>query len=71
MAELSPGSRLGRYTVDRVVGRGAVADVFLAREKVEGRMAPWHVRHREAITTTIAVVGCVAGVLSAVQPFLT
>lgn len=38
MAELSPGSRLGRYTVDRLVGRGAVADVFLAHdEQLAGR----------------------------------
>jgi len=38
VAELSPGSRLGRYTVERLVGRGAVADVFLAHdEQLAGR----------------------------------
>jgi hypothetical protein len=38
VAELSPGSRLGRYTVDRLVGRGAVADMFLAHdEQLAGR----------------------------------
>jgi hypothetical protein len=50
--------------------QSALLGMVSVLEKVEGRMAPWHVRHRDAITTMIAVVGCVAGVLSAVQPFL-
>jgi hypothetical protein len=50
--------------------QAALLNMVAVLEKVEGRLAPWHVRHRDAIATTIAVVGCVAGVLSAVQPFL-
>ncbi len=50
--------------------QSALLGMVSVLEKVEHRLAPWHVRHRDAIATTIAVVGCVAGVLSAVQPFL-
>jgi hypothetical protein len=50
--------------------QSALLGMVSVLEKVEKRLAPWHVRHRDAIATAIAVVGCVAGVVSAVQPFL-
>jgi hypothetical protein len=52
---------------ERMAALLGVVDVL---EKVRGRLAPWYVRHRDAITTGIAVAGCVTGVISALQPFL-
>lgn len=39
-------------------------------EKLTRQLLPWHVRHKEAIATSIAVVGSLAGVASVVSGFL-
>ena len=49
----------------------ALLNVVTLMEKVQAHLAPWHVRHREAIASTVAVVGCLTGIVSAVSPFVT
>jgi len=39
-------------------------------EKIQGRLAPWHVRHRDAVATTVTVVGCLTGLASAAIAFI-
>lgn len=40
----------------------ALLNIVELMEKVQARLAPWHVRHRDAITLTIGVVGAATGV---------
>ena len=39
-------------------------------EKVRAHFAPWHVRHKDAITTSVLVVGSLTGVAGALAAFL-
>jgi len=39
-------------------------------ERVSKHYSPWHVRHKDAIATAIAVLGCAAGVATVVSRFL-
>jgi hypothetical protein len=57
----------GRSSSDR---QQALMNVVALMEKIETRLAPWHIRHKEAIATTTALIGCLSGVASAVSGFL-
>jgi hypothetical protein len=48
----------------------ALLNVVVLMEKLQARLSPWHVRHKDAIATAIAVVGAVAGVAGVVSGFL-
>jgi hypothetical protein len=50
--------------------QGALINVVTIMEKLQIRLSPWHVRHKDAIATAIAVVGCLSGTASAVSGFL-
>jgi eukaryotic-like serine/threonine-protein kinase len=55
-----------RESADR---QSALLNVVTLMEKIQTRLAPWHVRHRDAITTGVAVVGCLTGIVSALSAF--
>ena len=59
---------INEYETSRESGdrQAALLHVVELMEKIQTRLAPWHVRHRDAITVSIAIVGCLTGVLSAV-----
>lgn len=50
--------------------QAALLNVVTVMEKVRARFAPWHVRHKDAITTSVLVVGSLTGVAGAVAAFL-
>ena len=50
--------------------QAALLNVVALMEKLRARFSPWHVRHKEAIATAIAVVGSLVGVASVVSGFL-
>lgn len=50
--------------------QSALVNIVTIMEKLQQRLSPWHVRHRDAIATGIAVVGCASGVASAVGGLL-
>jgi hypothetical protein len=56
-----------RQSSDR---QAALVNVVTIMEKLQVRLSPWHVRHKDVIATTIAVVGCLSGAASAVSGFL-
>jgi serine/threonine-protein kinase len=47
---LRRGSRLGKYRLDRRIGRGAFAEVWKARDSIENRSVALKVTHRSAVT---------------------
>jgi serine/threonine-protein kinase len=47
---LRRGSRLGKYRLDRQIGRGAFAEVWKARDTVENRGVALKVTHPDAVT---------------------
>lgn len=49
----------------------ALVNVVTIMEKLRVHLSPWHVRHKEVIATSVAVVGCLSGVASVVSGFLT
>jgi Protein kinase domain len=57
----------GRNSSER---QAALLNVVLLMEKLQAHFSPWHVRHKDAIATGIAVVGSLVGVASAVSSFL-
>jgi hypothetical protein len=54
-------------SADRVA---ALTQMVALMEKLTRQLLPWYVRHKEAIATSIAVVGSLAGVASVVSGFL-
>ena len=50
--------------------QAALLNVVTVMEKVRAHFAPWHVRHKDAITTSVLVVGSLTGVAGAVAAFL-
>lgn len=50
--------------------QAALLNVVTLMEKLQVCLSPWHVRHKDAIATGIAVVGALAGVASVVSGFL-
>ncbi|MGH3942004.1 MAG: protein kinase domain-containing protein [Pseudonocardiaceae bacterium] len=48
----------------------ALLNVVLLMEKLQVRFSPWHIRHKDAIATGVAVVGALAGVAGVVSGFL-
>lgn len=50
--------------------QAALVHVVSLIEKVQAQRAPWHVRHRDRITTAVAVVGCLVGLTTALVPLL-
>ena len=48
----------------------ALMNVVELMGKIQNHLAPWHVRHKEALTTVIAVIGCLVGIAQAVAAFL-
>ncbi|MCX6593441.1 MAG: serine/threonine-protein kinase [Acidobacteria bacterium] len=48
----------------------ALMNVVELMAKIQNHLAPWHVRHKDALTTGIAVVGCLVGIAQAVAAFL-
>jgi hypothetical protein len=56
-----------KESADRVA---ALVQLVTLMEKVMKQLSPWYVRHKEAIATTIAIVGSLVGVASAVTGFL-
>jgi hypothetical protein len=56
-----------KESADRVA---ALVQMVSLMEKLTRQLSPWHVRHKEAIATGIAIVGSLAGVASVVSGFL-
>jgi protein kinase-like protein len=56
-----------KESADRVA---ALTQMVALMEKLTRQLLPWHVRHKEAIATSIAIVGSLAGVASVVSGFL-
>lgn len=54
-------------SADRVA---ALVQMVTLMEKLVKQLSPWHVRHKEAIATGIAIVGALVGVASVVSGFL-
>ncbi len=50
--------------------QAALLNVVVLMEKLQARLSPWHVRHKDAIATGVAVVGALAGVASVLSGFL-
>ncbi|MGH3884259.1 MAG: hypothetical protein ACRDRC_12770, partial [Pseudonocardiaceae bacterium] len=50
--------------------QAALLNVVALMEKLQAHFSPWHVRHKDAIATCVAVVGALAGVASVVSGFL-
>lgn len=50
--------------------QAALLNVVVLMEKLQARLSPWHVRHKDAIATGVAVVGALAGAASVVSGFL-
>ncbi|MGH3929864.1 MAG: hypothetical protein ACRDTF_07790, partial [Pseudonocardiaceae bacterium] len=50
--------------------QSALLNVVVLMEKLQAHFSPWHVRHKDAIATSVAVVGALAGVASVVSGFL-
>ncbi len=57
----------GTQSADR---QSALLNIVALMEKIQGRLAPWHVRHRDAVATTVTVVGCLTGLASAASAFI-
>lgn len=57
----------GRDTTERVA---ALQQVIALMERLTKDLSPWHIRHQNAITTLIAIMGSLAGVATAVSGFL-
>jgi hypothetical protein len=56
-----------RSSLDR---QAALLNVVALMEKLQSHLAPWHVRHRDAIASTVAVVACATGVVTAISGFV-
>lgn len=50
--------------------QAALMNVVSLMEKLQNHLSPWHVRHKEAIATTISVLGCLTGIASVVSGFI-
>lgn len=48
----------------------ALMNVVELMAKIQNHLAPWHVRHKDVLTTVIAVVGCLVGIAQAVAAFV-
>ncbi len=48
-SQLRRGSRVGKYRLDRRIGRGAFAEVWKARDTVERRAVAIKLTHPEAV----------------------
>ena len=47
--QLRRGSRVGKYRLDRRIGRGAFAEVWKARDTVENRFVALKLAHPDAV----------------------
>ncbi|TDV43569.1 serine/threonine-protein kinase [Actinophytocola oryzae] len=56
-----------KESADRVA---ALAQMVTLMEKLSKQLSPWHVRHKEAVATAIAIVGALVGVAGVVSGFL-
>ncbi len=36
-------------------------------EKLEQRLSPWYVRHKDVIATVVAVLGCISGLITTIS----
>jgi hypothetical protein len=54
-------------SADRVA---ALSQMVTLMDKLMKQLSPWHVRHKEAIATSIAIVGSLVGVASVIGGFL-
>ncbi|MGH3903792.1 MAG: serine/threonine-protein kinase [Pseudonocardiaceae bacterium] len=50
--------------------QAALLNVVALMEKLQAHFSPWHVRHKEAIATAIAVLGTLTGVAAVLSGFL-
>ena len=50
--------------------QAALLNVVVLMEKLQAHLSPWHVRHKDAIATGVAVVGALVGMASVVSGFL-
>jgi hypothetical protein len=50
--------------------QAALVNVVTIMEKVQARLSPWPVRHRDAIAVAVAVVGCITGIATLVTGWL-
>ncbi len=50
--------------------QAALLNVVALMEKLQAHFSPWHVRHKEAIATGIAVIGSLVGVATVISGFL-
>ncbi|MGH4000949.1 MAG: hypothetical protein ACRDTJ_26205, partial [Pseudonocardiaceae bacterium] len=50
--------------------QAALLNVVVLMEKLQARFSPWHVRHKDAIATGVAVVGALVGVAGVISGFL-
>lgn len=67
MVMLIQEAEQAKESADRVA---ALVQMVTLMEKLTKQLSPWHVRHKEAIATSIAIVGSLVGVASAVSGFL-
>jgi len=67
MVMLIKEAEQAKESADRVA---ALVQMVTLMEKLMKQLSPWHVRHKEAIATVIAVVGSLVGVASVVSGFL-
>lgn len=48
----------------------ALLDMVTLMEKLQQHLSPWHVRHKDAIATAVAVIGALTGLAGVVSGFL-
>ena len=59
-----------RESKDSSDRQSALLNVVTLMEKVQTRLSPWPVRHRDAIASAVTIVSCFAAVASAVSGFV-
>ena len=67
MVMLIEEAEKAKEAADRVA---ALVQMVALMEKLMKQLSPWHVRHKEAVATVIAIVGSLVGLASAVSGFL-
>jgi hypothetical protein len=62
-------SEFGQAT-DSQDRQSALVNIVTIMDKLQDRLSPWHIRHRDAIATGVGVLGCASGIASAVGGLL-